>query len=196
MHNLHLALIHHPVVNKRGSTISSAVTNLDLHDISRLAKTYDIGSFFVVTPLRDQRQLVERLIEHWTRGAGAVYNPARKKALEEISIRETIEEVMSELSAGGNDRSGLLTVATSARHLDRSISHDHLRQMLRRNRPCLLMFGTAWGLADSVLEQADYILAPIKGGGGYNHLSVRSAAAIILDRLASVEPRQQNKRLD
>ncbi|MCK4696288.1 MAG: RNA methyltransferase, partial [Candidatus Cloacimonetes bacterium] len=30
-----------------------------------------------------------------------------------------------------------------------------------------------------------YILKPIKGVGNYNHLSVRSAAAIVLDRLTS-----------
>jgi hypothetical protein len=33
------------------------------------------------------------------------------------------------------------------------------------------------------MEQADYILEPIYGPGEYNHLSVRSAVAIILDRL-------------
>ena len=185
MHNLHLALIHHPVLNKSGSIISSAVTNLDLHDISRLARTYGVGSFFVVTPLQDQRQLVERLIDHWTRGAGAVYNPKRKQALEGIVIRETLEQVLTELSAEQND---LLTVATSARRHGRSIRHGRLRKMLADHRPCLLMLGTAWGLADSVLDQADYILAPIRGRSDYNHLSVRSAAAIILDRLACIDP--------
>ncbi|MCP4687771.1 MAG: RNA methyltransferase, partial [Desulfobacterales bacterium] len=33
--NLHLALLHYPVVNKNGEPVASAVTNLDLHDISR-----------------------------------------------------------------------------------------------------------------------------------------------------------------
>ena len=190
MHNLHLALIHHPVLNKNGRTISSAVTNLDLHDISRLAKTYGVGGFSVVTPLQDQRQLVENLIGHWTRGAGAAYNPKRKQALETIAVRETLEEVIAGLSAGTAATVGPVTVATSARRHERSIGHDHLGQMLRdsENRPWLLMFGTAWGLADSVLEQADYILAPIRGHADYNHLSVRSAAAIILDRLARNDP--------
>lgn len=190
MHNLHLALIHHPVLNKNGRIITSAVTNLDLHDISRLARTYGVGSFSVVTPLLDQRQLVENLIGHWTRGAGATYNPKRKQALEAISVRETLEEVITGLSAGIAATAGPVTVATSARRHDRSIGHDRLRQMLRdsENRPWVLMFGTAWGLADSVLEQADYILAPIRGHADYNHLSVRSAAAIILDRLTRNDP--------
>jgi hypothetical protein len=49
--------------------------------------------------------------------------------------------------------------------------------------PCLLIFGTAWGLSPALLETADFVLAPIEGPTDYNHLSVRSAAAIILDRL-------------
>lgn len=196
MHNLHLALIHHPVLNKSGSIICSAVTNLDLHDISRLAKTYGVGRFFVITPLQDQRQLVERLISHWTRGEGGVYNPMRKQALETISVRETLAEVLAELSAAIVGRTRLLTVATSARRHADTVSHDRLRQMLRANRPCLLMFGTAWGLADSVLEQADTILSPIKGHCDYNHLSVRSAVSITLDRLSRVELSPGNKSLD
>jgi hypothetical protein len=43
--------------------------------------------------------------------------------------------------------------------------------------------GTGWGLADQVLDRVDRLLAPIQGAADYNHLSVRSAAAIILDRL-------------
>lgn len=35
-----------------------------------------------------------------------------------------------------------------------------------------------------MMEKFDYILEPIHGTGEYNHLSVRSAVAIILDRLA------------
>ncbi|MBT8351253.1 MAG: RNA methyltransferase, partial [Deltaproteobacteria bacterium] len=38
--NLYVALVHYPVVNKNGDVIASAVTNLDLHDIARAAKTY------------------------------------------------------------------------------------------------------------------------------------------------------------
>jgi hypothetical protein len=47
----------------------------------------------------------------------------------------------------------------------------------------LLMFGTGWGMSEELLARADYFLAPIDGPTPYNHLSVRSACAIILDRL-------------
>ncbi|HEY6838272.1 MAG TPA: RNA methyltransferase, partial [Geobacteraceae bacterium] len=50
-------------------------------------------------------------------------------------------------------------------------------------QPYLLVFGTGWGLTEELFERADLVLRPIKGPGSYNHLSVRSAAAIILDRL-------------
>ena len=86
--NLYLALVHYPVVNKEGQTIASAVTNLDLHDISRVGKTYGVKSFYVITPLVDQKALVQKIISHWTNGSGAVYNPARRSALKLIKIKD------------------------------------------------------------------------------------------------------------
>lgn len=49
--------------------------------------------------------------------------------------------------------------------------------------PLVLVLGTGWGLVEEILEKADVILEPIRGMGDYNHLSVRAAAAIMLDRL-------------
>jgi len=53
----------------------------------------------------------------------------------------------------------------------------------RTTQPFLIVFGTGWGLTESILAQSDYVLEPIEGGTDYNHLSVRAAAAIIMDRL-------------
>jgi hypothetical protein len=53
--------------------------------------------------------------------------------------------------------------------------------------PYLLLLGTGWGLSDDCFEAADFILEPIAGAGTYNHLSVRSAAAILLDRLTATQ---------
>jgi len=55
--------------------------------------------------------------------------------------------------------------------------------LLRETAPFLILLGTGWGLTDEILARSDYILEPIEGDSDYNHLSVRSAAAIILDRL-------------
>jgi hypothetical protein len=46
-----------------------------------------------------------------------------------------------------------------------------------------LLFGTGFGMAPAMLDRADFALAPLLGPGEYNHLSVRAAAGIILDRL-------------
>ncbi len=78
---IYLALVHYPVKNKNGQTITSAVTNLDLHDIARAAKTYGVGAFYVVTPLEDQKELVEKIVSHWTEGFGRIYNPKRFEAV-------------------------------------------------------------------------------------------------------------------
>ena len=48
-----------------------------------------------------------------------------------------------------------------------------------------MLFGTGWGLEKSILTEADYVLDPIEGVGEYNHLPVRAAIAIILDRLVA-----------
>ena len=47
----------------------------------------------------------------------------------------------------------------------------------------LLVFGTAWGLEKNLTRNADHALEPIEGNSGFNHLPVRGAVAIILDRL-------------
>ena len=75
---LYIGLVHYPVYNKNYQRIASAVTTFDLHDISRLARTYDVRKYFVITPLDDQKELVERVQRHWTEGHGAEYNRNRK----------------------------------------------------------------------------------------------------------------------
>jgi hypothetical protein len=181
MPNLYVALTHYPVVNKKGNIIASALTNLDLHDISRAAKTYGLKSFFVVTPLEDQKALAERIIAHWTDGFGGVYNPQRRSALELIRIKDSLSAVYDEVAAAENNYP--LTVATCARKYPTSIGYQEFRTMLSNGKPYVLILGTAWGLAEEFIFGADYVLEPIAGSADYNHLSVRSAAAIIFDRL-------------
>jgi hypothetical protein len=179
--NLYLALMHHPVYNKKGEVIASAVSNLDLHDISRAAKTYGAQAFYVLTPLADQRRLVARIVSHWTHGVGARYNPDRGAALKLVRIETSLDAAVDEISGRGQGRP--TTVVTDARPHPETISCAGLSGMLKSERPILLIFGTAWGLTREFIETADYVLAPIMGPTGYNHLSVRSAAAIVLDRL-------------
>ncbi len=181
MPNLYVALIHYPVVNKNGETIASALTNLDLHDISRAARTFGLKAFWVVTPLEDQKNLVEKIISHWTSGMGAEYNPKRRSALELVRINDSLSETLDHIAAA--EGSYPITIATCARKYPASISHENLRAMLDNGKPYVLVLGTAWGLAEEFICKADYVLEPIGGKTDYNHLSVRSAAAIIFDRL-------------
>ena len=181
MPRLYVALIHYPVVNKNGRTIASALTNLDLHDISRAAKTYGLEAFCVVTPLEDQKDLVEKIISHWTTGIGAEYNPKRRSALELIRVYDSFSEALDGIAAA--EGTYPVTIATCARKYPTSISNKKLRAMLTNGKPHVLVLGTAWGLTEEFISKADYILEPIAGKTGYNHLSVRSAASIIFDRL-------------
>ena len=179
---LYVGLVHYPVYNKNQESIASAITNVDLHDISRLARTYDVGIFFVITPLEDQQKLAKRIVGHWVVGYGATYNPHRKEAIALVKIVPTIEETIERIT-GIEGQKPLLMATTASKQGERPISYSCARMIINSGRSVFLIFGTAWGLAKSLIHQADYVLDPIEGCNEYNHLSVRSAAAIILDRL-------------
>lgn len=163
--------------------MASAVTNLDLHDIARAGRTFGVNAYYVVTPLHDQQILVDRIVSHWTTGEGGRLNPARREALQLIRIKDSLEDVVSEIQQRDNGTPKV--VVTSAKIHGEGMSFESLRKQLQDGIPYLLTFGTAWGLSDDVMTRADYTLDPISGGTDYNHLSVRSAVSIILDRLLS-----------
>ena len=180
--NIHLALVHFPVYNKVGEIVVSSVTTLDVHDISRVCRTYGAGSFYVVTPLKTQKELVERMVGHWMKGFGAEYNPTRKDALQQTKVIKSLDEVIKELTEQSGEKPRV--VVTSAKEVPNSIGYKSLREKLSEDGgPVLLVFGTGWGLEKNLIKNADYVLEPIQGNSGFNHLPVRGAIAIILDRL-------------
>jgi hypothetical protein len=181
MPGLYVALVHFPVVNRKGEIIAAAVTNLDLHDIARASRTFGVSCFFAVTPLADQMVFAERIVAHWTRGPGAGHIPDRRRAMELVRVTQSIDAAVDTVTAIEGQRPGL--VATCAQTHPQAIDYAALRGLLGGERPHLVLFGTAWGLAPEVIAAADHVLAPITGVSDYNHLSVRSAAAIVLDRL-------------
>jgi len=61
-----------------------------------------------------------------------------------------------------------------------------LENLKNKDEIFLILLGTGWGMPEELVSSCDYILEPILGPGDYNHLSVRNAAAIILDRLFSI----------
>ena len=167
--------------NKNGDVIASAITNLDLHDMARSARTYGVNGFYVVTPLEDQQDLAARLVAHWVTGYGSRYNPKRCEALQLVQIRDNLDQVIATMEARCGQRPK--TIVTCARSQKGSVPYGALRKVLENGTPGLLLFGTAWGLTPDCMATADIILDPICGVGVYNHLSVRAATAIILDRL-------------
>jgi hypothetical protein len=182
---LHVALVHFPVVNRHGEIIGSAITNLDLHDIARAGRTYGITTYWVITPDAQQQELAEQIIGHWTRGYGGRVNPDRADALALTRICSNLDEVIEAIREN-SDTEPLLVATSAAENNQQAISCSRLKKKLTGTRPVLLLFGTAWGLAPEILERGDATLPPISGGGEFNHLSVRSAVSIILDRLRGV----------
>jgi tRNA (guanine37-N1)-methyltransferase len=171
------ALVHHPVVDRSGRIVTTAVTNLDIHDIARASKTFGLAGYFVVTPVEAQRELVGRILGHWSTGAGREHNDKRTEALENVRVVPALDDARR---AAGDP----IVVATGARPRAKTASFAELEaRAAAENRPVLLVFGTGWGLAEEVFEAADLVLPPISGPTPYNHLSVRSAVAIVLDRL-------------
>ncbi len=179
---VYVMLVHHPVLNKDGKTVTSAVTGLDLHDISRSCMTYGINKFIVVTPLKSQQEMVCKIVNHWEKASEGL-NPMRSEALSLLKAFDSIEDCLAWIEK--KEKKKPLTVATTAKKRAGALPVFELKRiLLERDLPVCILFGTSWGLADEVFSGVDVVLSPILGGkGDYNHLSVRSAVAILLDRL-------------
>jgi hypothetical protein len=180
--DLYVALLHHPVYDKNGDVVTTSVTSIDVHDIARSCKTYGVAAFYIVTPVDAQRGLTRKVLRHWDEGYGSTYNPNRSEALDLVRLERCLEGAEIDIEA----RTGRLPirVATSARPLKGPTAYGELAERMKHSDdPCLLLLGTGWGLTTEIIDSATYRLAPITGPGPYNHLSVRAAAAVILDRL-------------
>jgi hypothetical protein len=175
---LAIALVHHPVLDRAGGTVTSTLTNLDVHDLARSARTYGCTDYFVVHPVASQRDLAARIVEHWTTGSSAKRIPDRKDALGILRTAPTLDAAAAALGEG----TAIWT--TTARASGATLGWADARRALDgAGPPVLLVFGTSWGLAPEITSRADAMLSPIEGQGDWNHLSVRAACAIALDRL-------------
>ena len=190
MANIYIALLHYPVYNKRKEIVTTCITGFDLHDIARTAVTYGVKKYYVINPLPAQREFARRIFDFWMDEESLEFNWTRAEAFKLISIKSELNEVIEEIK----EIEGIepKVIATSAKDKG-TIKFEALRLEMDSRIPYLILFGTGWGLTEETLDKADYVLEPIRGIGdlpagrqGYNHLSVRSAAAIILDRLLSV----------
>lgn len=177
-----LALVHYPTVNKHGAVVATSITNLDIHDLSRAARTYGVERVYLVHPYEGQQQFLATVLGHWRDGWGADYNPTRRDALDVAEGALDLGDVASRIAGRHGARPAF--VATSARPHPNAVTFDGLRARIAGTaEPVCLVFGTGWGLHPEVMAEMDLILEPIRGRTGWNHLSVRSAVSIILDRL-------------
>ncbi|MDK2822151.1 MAG: hypothetical protein PWQ67_1197 [Clostridia bacterium] len=183
MGKIFLGLVHFPVYNKNMEIISTSITNMDIHDIARTVTTYGVETYYIINPLQTQHEITSEILKYWQEGYGGQYNPHRKIALEKVVLAKSIEETIEDIKL--KYFTNVKTIVTDARKYPNSINYLDLRNEISEtvNVSYLLLFGTGWGLAKEVMEKADYRLLPIFGVSEYNHLSVRSAVAIILDRL-------------
>ena len=180
--NLSVALLHHPVYNKHRELVTTAFTNLDIHDIARTARTFGLARYYLVSPSAEQQRLIQRIVTHWDAGWGADYNPDRREALSIVRVVDNLQNALTDLQQ--THQQPVNIIATGAARRPNVTSFDGLRRQLHNNdQHHLLLLGTGWGLADEIFEQATTILEPIQGCDSYNHLPVRSALAIMLDRL-------------
>jgi len=165
---------------------------MDIHDISRSAKTFGAAGYFLVTPIEDQHELVGRIIGHWRTEQSKPYHPDRVEAVNLVRMAKSFDEVKAAIRVEhGQDPEVVLTDARPVLFsAASSVTYAEYRRILsdpaRATKPVALVFGTGWGISDVFYPEVHRILAPVygpEGEGGYNHLSVRSAVAIILDRL-------------
>ncbi|WP_028586243.1 tRNA (guanosine(37)-N1)-methyltransferase TrmD [Desulfocurvus vexinensis] len=177
--NLYVALLHAPVLNKFGQTVAVSLTNLDVHDIARVSRTCGLGGYYVATPLADQRALLDTLLGHWLDGPGREANADRAEALGTVRAAADLDEVLADVARRCGQAPRVL--ATSARGAG-GMTPGRVRAWLGQG-PVVLVLGTGHGLAPEILERADGVLRPLHGLGGYNHLPVRAAAAMIIDRV-------------
>lgn len=180
MRNVCAVLIHHPILDKQRTVVTGAITNLDLHDISRSAHTYGLSAYYIAHPIAAQRELAARVREHWLTGSGSRRIPDRVPPMRDLRIVSSLDDALADSGPGTE------LWVTSANASGQCLGHDEARACLKLGGPpVLIVFGTGWGLADEVMTRATQMLAPIRSPreDGFNHLSVRAAAAIIFDRL-------------
>jgi hypothetical protein len=184
MGNLYLGLLHFPMCNRRGEIVATSTTSMDVHDIARSARTYGVARYFVVTPLPSQKEIAWRIRGFWTEGERAAEASRRGEAMEYVVVAEDLEETLTWIEEAEGVRP--LLVATSARATEKAeVSFHELRRRLGTDPgPVYILFGTGWGMTDELIDACDLILPPVMKDSDFNHLSVRAAAAIILDRVA------------
>lgn len=189
----YVVLMHDDVLLKNGDVGTSSVTSIDIHDIARSSATYGIKGYYIVTPLADQQAIVTTLMNFWHSSEGAQYNQHRFKAMSSVVLKASLDEVVADIAQRESAQPVLLATCAKTRDHEKKVTYNDQALVWKERRPVLLMLGTSHGLSPAVIERAQYLLMPIHGFSSFNHLSVRSAAAIIFDRWLGVHVKDRSR---
>ncbi len=182
--SIFIAVLHWPAMDRFGNRIITSFTTLDLHDIARPAKTYEVETYYIVHPVDAQREIIQRQIDYWTSEENKEKQFTRYESISLVRLVYNYEEIIKDIISKKGKKPKV--VGTDARTYDNTITYNELSSMIKaQNEDFLIVFGTGYGIPKSLMETFDYILEPVYGAGDWNHLSVRNATAIILDRLLS-----------
>ena len=187
----YVVLLHSDVLigedRKVGTT---SVTSIDIHDIARSSETYGVKTFFIVTPLLDQQKIVRKLLNFWTSEVGIDYNRHRHEAVRDVELQASLDDTIAQIERV--EHKAPIVIGTSAREISyaKQLSYEDQAKIWPLTRPILLVFGTGKGLSEMVLKRCDYILTPVEGFTDFNHLSVRSAVGIVLDRWLGIQRKE------
>ena len=180
MIKLYMALLHYPAYNKNREIVATSIVIHDLHDMSRVARTYGAKTFYVVQPMEEQKKVVFRIVRFW-QTVGYEYNPNRLEAISVMDVKDSLFDVIQDIEVKERERPFI--IGTSAKARKNKVDYNFVAKRLMENKPVLLCFGTGWGIPEDFEKNFDAFLPPIVGITDFNHLSVRSAASIVLDRI-------------
>ncbi|WP_413568021.1 RNA methyltransferase [Bdellovibrio sp. HCB117] len=180
---LTIGLVHYPVRDRLQKTVSTNITNFDIHDIARAATVFGVEKYYIIHPMQEQLMFVERVLDHWRTGQGSKFNPMRKTALNPVKTAVSVEAALADWNVPD-----CLTIATTARveWAKRKYSFAELRhEMHVEKKPVFMLFGTGFGMTEQLIGSCSGVLESIRGAPpkDYRHLSVRSAVSICLDRV-------------
>ncbi len=182
LNRIYVAVLHYPMIGKDGRIVTTAVVNMDVHDIARTCRTYKIKKYYIVNNLPVQKQIITRVLSFWGSDFGRDYNSSRFEALKLVKMVSYYEDLIEEVTQ--IEGMAPLKVFTSARIRPNTISYDQMKKLvLNSEKPILFLFGTGQGMPQEILDTCEISLEPIRAVSDYNHLSVRSAVSITLDRV-------------
>ncbi len=192
----YVILAHYPVFDRAGQVVTASIKNLDIHDIARSAATFGVGGAIAVTPITAQRDKVDHIVGAWDdqarrEGGG---DDHRIGALSRVWAEASLEDALTRV-AERHGSAPLVAVTSAERGSGGAPGHPATEAppltsasglhaaCVTSPRPLAVVFGTGFGLAGRVIERADFRIGAISGIPRFNHLAVRSAVAIVLDRL-------------